>query len=248
MATGRRHMADGELGPVKQWSFSRLSNFEKCPHMVYLASVEKLKGPDRDETHPAERGTRIHGICEKYVDGTSDDTVKEMGHFMEDFELLRENFNEGKVEVEGDWGFDINWEQTGWWDDDCWARIKLDAFFKINDTTARLIDYKTGKKHGNEVRHTQQAQLYMVSAFMRYPDLTMIETDFWYLDQAQTLKKLYTRDKLALYLKKFTERALRLTTTTEFKPAPSRSNCRWCSYGIENGTGACPYAVPHDHI
>ena len=83
-------MADGELGPVKQWSFSRLSNFEKCPHMVYLASVEKLKGPDRDETHPAERGTRIHGICEKYVDGTSDDTVKEMGHFMEDFELLRE--------------------------------------------------------------------------------------------------------------------------------------------------------------
>lgn len=233
------------LGPVKQWSFSRLANFEKCPYLVYLGSVEKLKGPERDETHPAERGNRIHTICEKYVGGTSDESTKEMDFFMVDFDHLRENFNDGRVEVEGDWGFDLDWQKTGWWDDDVWARIKLDAFQQFDESTAKVIDYKTGKKFGNEVKHTQQAQLYMVGSFMRYPELDMIETEFWYLDQNAKMKKTYTRDKLALYLKRFTERALRLTTCTDFKPKPTKQNCRWCDFGVENGTGECQYAVPN---
>ena len=237
-----------ELGPVKQWSFSRLSNFEKCPHMVYLSSVEKLKGPPRGDDHPAERGTRIHTVCEEYVNGKSTDTVKEMTHFMEELDHLRENYNDGKVELEGDWGYDLDWQQTGWFDKDVWARIKLDAFYQIDETTARVIDYKTGKKFGNEVKHTQQCQLYMVGSFMRYPQLDKIETELWYLDQDTYMKKTYTRNKLALYLKKFTERALRMTTCTDFKAKPTRSACRWCDFGIENGTGECQYAVPHDYI
>jgi RecB family exonuclease len=234
-----------ELGPVKQWSFSRLSSFEQCPYKIYLSSVEKLKGPERDENHPAERGTKIHTNCEDYVNGKSDVMVKEMDGFKEDFEILREDFKEGKVELEGDWGFDIDWQQTGWFDKNVWARIKLDALRLIDSSTARVIDYKTGKKFGNEVKHTQQAQLYMVGAFMRIPELQMIETEFWYLDQNTKMTKIYTRDKLALYLRKFTERAMRLTSCTEFKPKPSKMNCRWCDWGVENGTGACPFAVPN---
>jgi RecB family exonuclease len=232
------------LGPVPVWSFSRLSNYEKCPHMVELAAIQKAPRPERDEHHPAERGTRIHTICEDYVSGKSAETCKEMGHFMEDFDVLRSEYDEGKVEVEGDWGFDIDWAQTGWWDQDVWARIKLDALRFYDDKTALVIDYKTGKKFGNEVKHTQQAQLYMVGSFMRYPELDMIETQFWYLDQNATLKKTYTRDKLSVYLKRFTERAMKLTAATKFPAKPSKMNCRFCDYGIENGTGACPFAVP----
>lgn len=238
-------MDSPELGPVKVWSFSRLSTYEKCPYHLKLSAVDKVPQPERDATHPAERGTRIHTLCEEYVNGTSDEQVKEMKHFAEQFERLREGFNEGKVELEGDWGFDINWTKTGWWDPNVWARIKLDALEHLDEHTALVIDYKTGKKFGNEVKHTQQAQLYMVGAFMRFPELDMIETQFWYLDQKDTLKKTYTRDKLSIYLSRFTERAMKLTTATEFRPKPSKMNCRWCDYGPENGTGACQYGVPN---
>lgn len=233
-----------ELGPVKQWSFSRLSNFETCPMRVYLAAVKKEKQPERDADNPAERGTRIHQTCEDFVNGKGD-KLKEVDPFWEDdLETLREEYSAGTVELEGDWGFDIDWQATGWWDENVWARIKLDAFRRLDETTARVIDYKTGKKFGNEVHHTQQAQLYMVAAFMKYPEIDLIETEFFYLDQKDYMKKTYPRSKLPLYLKKFTERAMKLTTATEFPAKPTKMNCRWCDYGPENGTGACPYGVP----
>jgi len=233
------------LGPVKQWSYSRLKNFEKCPHMVYLAAVKKEKRPEWDDDHPAMRGIRVHNHLEAYVKGETDEIIKEMKFFQEELDDLREAYTEGKVSVEGDWGFDINWASTGWWDDDVWARIKLDAMKQLDETTARVIDYKTGKKFGNEVSHTGQAQLYMIAGFLKYPDLNMIETDFYYLDQksGNRLKKTYTRNKLPLYMKKFTERAMKLTTCENFRPKPSKMNCKYCDFGPDNGSGVCPYGA-----
>ena len=233
------------LGPVKQWSFSRLANYEECPYRLYLSAVERRPGPARGEDHPAERGTRIHTACERYVKDEGP-LVKEMRRFETDFEALKEHYNDGHVQLEGDWGFDIDWQQTGWWDDNVWARIKLDAFRRYDDQTAGLIDYKTGKKMGNEVKHTQQAQLYAVGAFMRYPEIDLIHASFWYLDQGQRFNKTYKRDNLALYLKKFNQRALALTTAANFPAKPNKMKCRWCEYGINKGTGECPYAVPND--
>ena len=176
------------LGPVKQWSFSRLSNYEECPHRVYLSAVERRPGPARGEDHPAERGTRIHTACERYVKDEGP-LVKEMRRFETDFESLKEHYNDGHVQLEGDWGFDIDWQQTGWWDDNVWARIKLDAFRRYDERTAGLIDYKTGKKMGNEVKHMQQMQLYAVGAFMRYPEIEMIDAEFWYFDHGPALQE-----------------------------------------------------------
>lgn len=236
-----------ELGPVKQWSFSRLSTYEKCPFTMQLSYIDGLKGPERDENHPAERGTRVHTACELFVKGEGPET-KEMKHFKPRLEELAEEYQAGNVELEGDWGYDIDWMKTGWWDEDVWARIKLDAYRRYEGNGAKVIDYKTGKKFGNEVKHTQQAQLYMVGAFMRYPEIDVIDTEFWYLDQASNniMKKTYTRDKLGLYLKRFTERALKLTTATVFPAKPNKMNCRWCDFGPTNGTGDCPYGVPYE--
>lgn len=236
-------MTDIKLGPVDKWSFSRLSNFEKCPYKIYQSAVLKLKGPPRDADNPAERGTRIHNVAEEYVNGTSTVFAPEMEDFREDFEALREGFDAGEVETEGDWGFDIDWQEAGWWDANVWARIKLDAFARVDPHTARVIDYKTGKKFGNEVHHIQQAQLYMVAGFLKQPDVDLIQTEFWYLDQNAKTVKTYRRNKLPLYMKKFTDRAMRLTTCTEFPAKPSKMNCRWCDFGPENGTGDCKYGV-----
>ena len=42
---------------------------------------------------------------------------------------------------------------------------KLDAYVKEDDTSARVIDYKTGKRFGNEIGHSQQCLLYAIAAF-----------------------------------------------------------------------------------
>jgi len=82
-----------------------------------------------------------------------------------------------------------------------WARIKLDALVHQDEQSARVIDYKTGKKWGNEISHSQQALLYAIGTFLRYPDLEFVNS-----------------------------RAVKMTTETEFNPTPSKSSCRWCSY------------------
>ena len=91
--------------------------------------------------------------------------------FEKQFADLRAGYLDGTVELEGEWGFTTDWEPTGWLSDDTWARIKLDAYVKQDKTSARVIDYKTGKRFGNEIAHSQQCLLYAIAAFARDPDL-----------------------------------------------------------------------------
>ena len=140
------------------------------------------------------------------------------------------NLLDGKVEVEGEWGFTLDWETTGWMEHNTWARVKLDAIVHETDTSARVIDYKTGKKFGNEIAHGQQALTYAIGTFFRYPDLEHVQTELWYLDQGETTFQSYTRDEAMTFMPGINDRALTMTKATNFPPNPSNSTCRWCSY------------------
>ena len=94
-------------------------------------------------------------------------TGQEGRQFEKEFAELRAGSLEGTVELEGQWGFTIDWTPTGWLSEDTWARIKLDAYVKEDDSSARVIDYKTGKRFGNEITHSQQCLLYAIGAFMK---------------------------------------------------------------------------------
>ncbi len=230
------------LGPARTWSFSALMNYEKCPHII-KQKLDRAPVPERDENHPAERGTKIHDMAEKYVDGTYSKFPADLRKFKNEFDELRSMYPEGNVILEEDWGFTLNWAPTGWTDDDTWNRMKLDALVLLDEgTAARVIDYKTGKKFGNEVKHMQQAQLYAIGVFFKYPNVQALTTEFWYLDHKLTTRKTYTREKMLHYITRFTERALAMTTTTVFPPKPNKMNCKWCDYGNQNGTGVCAFA------
>ena len=54
--------------------------------------------------------------------------------FEKQFADLRAGYLDGTVELEGEWGFTTDWEPTGWLSDDTWARIKLDAYVKEDDS------------------------------------------------------------------------------------------------------------------
>lgn len=216
-----------QLGELKSWSYSALKVFEQCAYRSYIAKVKKI----REESGPAaERGTMIHQQAEDYVNGTLCEFPDTLKKFKSKFEALREGFANAEVELEGEWGFDINWEPVGWMEKATWARIKLDALVHQDETCVRVIDYKTGKKFGNEIGHSQQALLYAIATFLRYPNVQFAQTELWYLDLGETTTKSFTREQAMQFMPTWHKRAVDMTTCSDFSPTPSKDSCRWCSY------------------
>lgn len=219
--------SDVELGQVRTWSYSALKVFEECPYRTYISRVKKIYEP----TNPAaQRGSDIHQQAEDYVKGTLEEFPDTLKKFKGEFEKLKELFAEAKVELEGEWGFSIEWEPVAWVEPRTWARIKLDALVNEDETSARVIDYKTGKKFGNEIAHSQQCLLYAIGTFFRYPHIEFVQTELWYLDKGETTVKQYTRAEAMQFAPGFHTRAIKMTTCDDFAPKPSKNSCKWCSY------------------
>lgn len=123
-----------------------------------------------------------------------------------------------------------------------WVRMKLDAMVMHDETTATVIDYKTGRKFGNEVKHGEQLQLYQLAAFMRYPKLQTVYAELWYLDQDEITSQKFTRTMGLRFREKFTKRGDALTSCEVFPPNPNKFTCKWCMYGPWNG-GQCSVGV-----
>lgn len=234
---------------ISAWSFSRLvEDYESCAYKAYLLYVEKRPKPERDDEKSQialQRGKTVHKGAEDYVQGITADVIPELERRAQKLNEYRALFEQGKVEVEQDWAYDIDWSPTGWYDSNTWARIKLDTFVKLG-TTGIVDDWKTGKKFGNEVKHVQQGQLYGIGAFMRYPELEKIKVRFTYVDHPESTdtEREYTRAVLMRMLPSWNSRALAMTTATSFPAKPSQISCRFCPFSPNNGgDGSCPSGV-----
>jgi len=227
------------LGEVPTWSYSALKVFEECPYRTYLAKVKRVPDPSGPA---AERGTLIHEQAEDFVNGTLLKFPASLNKFQDQFEQLRALYIDGRVELEGEWAFTTDWQPTEWMAKNCWARIKLDALVTEDTASARVIDYKTGRKFGNEMAHSQQCLLYAIATFMRYTDLEFLNTELWYLDHAETTTHSYTREEALLFLPSIHSRAVKMTTSTTFQPRPSKYNCKWCAYK-KGDNPACDWGI-----
>jgi len=233
--------------PIKRWSFSLLRRFESCPYEVYLDRVEKSPKPDipDDPDHPLIRGERLHKEAEAYIRGDGPLT-RGLRKLKPRLEVLRAQYDEGRVEVERKWGFTREWEPVEWDHPDCWALIIPDSVLHTAPGVIELDDWKSGKSFGKEIAHTQQLQLYAIAAFMAYPQAKLVTVRIGYIDEGKEKKRRYTRDAVAQLMPRWEQRAKQLTGAIAFKPRPNRSNCRFCDFGPNNGTGACPYGVEMD--
>jgi RecB family exonuclease len=231
---------------ISAWSFSRLEVFEKCPYQAKLSFADKIEqamDPGREEA--LNRGTRIHKEAELFVKGEGPLTSG-LARYQKHLEEAAEHYQKGLALVEDEMAFTTDWEGTSWFSDEAWLRVKIDRVdFQDSDRlVAKLVDYKTGKKDGNEVKHSQQGQLYTLAGFCRYPELQTLTYEFVYLDHnIPTTRKTYTRDQAMKFHAWFHERGMRMTTATEFPPKPSRITCKFCPYGPSRGNGFCEFGV-----
>ena len=96
--------------------------------------ISRVKGVKEPSNPAADRGTQIHQYAEDYVNGTEGEMHDSLHKFKDDFEELRQLYTEAKVELEGEWGLDLDWAPVGWMQKETWARIKLDALVHEDET------------------------------------------------------------------------------------------------------------------
>lgn len=223
---------------TRTWSYSVLKDYETCPQRIKL---KLLKAPVPDV--PPIRGVEIHALAERFVRGELDRLPAELRRFEQEFEDERQMWVAGTIEVESEWGFTPDWEPVGWFD--AWLRVKCDQVQHLENSLS-IVDHKTGKSFGNEVPHLQQAQLYALAGFMRYPEINVIETVMRYLDEGKSTRKLWSRDKDCIrLLNQYRKRVSYLMDDRILKPKANRMNCRFCRYSTnDTGSGACAFAVP----
>lgn len=229
---------------IPTWSFSRIQDFEQCKRRAKLKYLDKIPEPERPlppgkTEHANDRGTRIHDAGERFARGGIE-LIPELQKFGSEFERLKALYATGNVSLEGEWAMDRSWEPVAWASSDAWLRLKLDALVFLSPTEAVAIDYKTGKRYGNEVKHNEQLQLYQLVTFLRYPKLETIHVELWYLDVDELVTVTYTRNQGLRFRRSFENRGNAMTTCTEFPPNPNIFSCKWCPY---KGTEHCDKGV-----
>lgn len=231
---------------INSWSYSKLGDFEKCKFLAWLKHDQRIPEPERPlppgkTEHANDRGTRVHTDCELYINGTNDELgIEASKHFGPEIDLLRVLHEDGLVSLEGEWGMDREWCPTDW--KTAWLRLKLDAMVMHDERTATVIDFKTGRKFGNEIKHGEQLALYQLVTFLRYPQLETVYAELWYLDTGDLTSVPYTRARGLQFKSNFDRRGHKLTTCSDFPPNPNIHSCKWCQYGPWN-SGHCQVGV-----
>jgi len=230
-------------------SYSRYNVFSQCRLRAKLAFVNKIPEPDRGPPPKGmkewanDRGSRIHDEAERYVKGETEVVPRECKDFKHELNKLRTLYERGMVITEETWCFDREWEPVdGKTYDDIALRIICDVTVFLDSTTGVIIDYKSGRKFGNEVSHAQQLQLYQLAAFLKYPELENIYAEIYYFDQNELTSMHFRRSQGLRFFKSWDDKFDKMLTCTSFPPNANQYSCRWCPYR-QDRSGDCSFGI-----
>ena len=228
-----------KISPIS-WSFSKAQDFQRCKLAYKIKHIDKVPEPERPlpkgkTEHGNDRGSRIHDNIETYIRGEHDALCEEADkHFGIHIDLLRVLYQDGMVEMEGEWAFSEDWEVAEW--KAGYLRMKLDVLVKVSPTQAIVGDWKSGRHFGNEVVHANQLNLYAVATCLRHPALEEISVADYYIDHGKTTERVFTREQALRYRRTFDKQGKDITSCTSFPANPNKFSCQWCPWGE---TGHC---------
>jgi CRISPR/Cas system-associated exonuclease Cas4 (RecB family) len=203
------------MNMVHSWSYSTLMNFEKCPHSVTFP----YRAIDNEHT---TRGTDIHNSIEAYINDPTTECP---------YPALQANFDALRIPntsfvVEAKWGFNREWQPVEY--KGSWLKIKPDLVV-TNGETVKVVDFKSGKRYGNELKHGQQVQLYTCAAAIMNPEVTTFVNELWYVDHGLVISSMvYNRAKVDGMRDRWHKRGMLMTLSDKFPAKPSKSNCKYC--------------------
>lgn len=222
------------------WSDSYLNVWEKCKLWAFFQYVKRLPYERPDA---ARRGLDVHAVLESFIseDGPSGPIPPSVQSFSEELHMLGRYASSRLVDKELKIGINRDWMRVSW--GEAWGRFVYDARVRFSPRERLIIDYKTGRKSGNEIKHTQQGQRYMLSEFLLEPETEIVHVEFWYTDENDLMTTTYTRAQGLKFFKHINARAIEATNPDqEWKPEPSAWACRYCPYRQDRG-GQCHVGV-----
>jgi RecB family exonuclease len=235
------------IKPLTAWSFSRYSDYKRCPAKFKYKHLEKRPEPG---SAALDRGAMIHTLAERYLKGLIVRLPPELAAFEDEFKELRKLYKKDKSKfvVEDNWAFTKEWGRTTSTDwANCWLRIKLDFAQLITPTFMKVRDWKTGKLRDElHEEYLEQLELYALAALMLFPDLEVVEPELDYLDlgliypdpdKGEPLR--YYRSDVERLRKTWEKRVAPMFKDKRFAPRPN-DKCNWCHYRAEN-KGPCKY-------
>lgn len=218
--------------PIKTWSVSMLQAFRRCQYRVYLRYVLRKK-PKRFKA--SDRGNNIHQEAEDFIQGKTDRLSDTFKHFKNTLEGFKERYPNGKISIEEKWAFDPHWVPVDYKDPSAQCKMILDVGEFESETSYVITDWKSGKKFGNEIKHTEQGIIYAVGAVHKYPQIQHVAVQFKYIDKNDKLEREYTRNTLVKGLTPIVNKnSNKLLSCKTFLPNPGRSTCGYCGF-YENG-------------
>lgn len=237
-------MAGFKLKPkqFKSWSYSRYTDYARCPAYANYKHNLKLPEPKSDAM---ARGIEIAKIEEDFFGGKVKlPKLKTVVHPNVVGDLANAK-KQKTLFFEQNWGFDLKWKETDYFDwTNCALRIKVDFGWQDLDTgIVHLRDNKTGKYNDYDVeKYLLQLDLYRAGAAARFPNAKGFTSQLIYTD----LGIRYPQEPLVVSMaealkaqKQWDKRVKPLLNDKLFPPKPNKG-CGWCAFSKSKG-GPCKY-------
>lgn len=241
---------------IKFWSFSSAQSFDKCPKIVEHRYVLKTPKDERDNS-AAERGTAMHKELELYLEGVKKPSGSVGGGdpavYGNPVDPKQFKFEGAAAEIrelcelhpftqEEMLYFNDKWEPVDSFNE-AWLLAAMDVFISVSETECIIVDWKTGKKDGNEIKHMHQGQLYALAAWKRNPLLEKFTVIFVYIDQGSKTTATWKRGHLERIFPVWDKKGKEITSATVFKPIPNKYSCRYCDY-----LSSCEFAIKEGEV
>lgn len=202
-------------------SFSSLELFDTCPKRYNALKVEKSVKQEDNEASLA--GTRDHSYLEnRLLNGTALPP-----HLVRAESACDAISNSGLiVKAEQEFALTKELEPCDWWHQDAFLRVKADVGL-YSETTAGLLDWKTGKRRPKPF----QLELGALTQFVHYPKIKSTKAAFLWLKEDTTDKYEFTReDDYDRILNKFITKVERVEEAKEegVWQAKPGYHCNWC--------------------
>lgn len=201
-------------------SYSALTTFEECPLSYKLYYMEKIDTP---AGAAADRGTRLHKICERYLKGEIDERALPL-----DFVSIKQDLRIAKelgAKAEEVWLINENWLPQIEEDETTRFKAVVDIHY-VQDDELHIWDLKTGKRMKE---HEDQLQVYAAIGLSVYPHVKKVTVKGLYLDGFDNVAH-YSQAMKPFLQKAWQDRWNTLFQNESWEPTPGPVACRWCSY------------------
>lgn len=223
---------------LRNWSFKKYWMYKHCPMQVRLKYIERVAEPDPD---PKFDGKRQRGILMHDQMAVAVNMGAALPTEWEKLQEIVDGYREMGAVAELEEFYNRQWGPAKGWDD-AWVQVIKDVRVRL-PTLSLIGDWKTGRKHGNELKYHQQMKLYALSEWVVNPGLSEYITELHFVDEDDTWEHTFKPHQMEKIMGDFERDVNTMMNDLVFRPKPSKINCQYCPYGPRKGNGACPVGV-----